>query len=126
MENIKCPPPDLNVGGDFLVTLAMSQARIFAPREFRLETGRLVNLLASRPQGFEKEALLRAFYKEFEFCSPLHRSSLIARLDKVIQRAREKFSPYGIYIQYSKSVRRWRVVIFESSETKFKKTSTAP
>lgn len=85
--------------------------RCIAPRELRLATGRLLSVLSAQPAGLSKDELLERLHPGFSTYSPARRRSLALCLDKTIQRARARFSPFGIRIVWSRSTGCFQVVI---------------
>lgn len=76
----------------------------------RQETTRLLNLLESCPGGLTKAEILESFYDDFTRSSPLRRSSLEVRLNKLLQRSRRRVRPHGGDIAFDRHTRLWRIV----------------
>lgn len=89
--------------------LAIAKARFFAPKEFLLESGRLVLTLSEFPQGLQKHDLLRHFYPAYASSSLQRRHSFEVCLNKVIQRSRQRFRHLGINIRFCKITRIWKL-----------------
>lgn len=78
--------------------------------EFRLETGRLVRLLAAYPSGLSKDELLERFYPNYASASARRKDSLETCMNKVLQRARPRFRPLGLDVSFNKETNSWRLV----------------
>lgn len=72
-------------------------------------TARLVRALAGHPEGLRKPDLLVLFYPDYPRASNLRRGSLEVCLNKLLQRARSRYAPYGVVIAFDRASRRWRV-----------------
>lgn len=97
----------------YLVKLSLARMEFLAPEEFKLETGRLLTLLSNRPEGIEKDALIREFYQQFDSASPMRQMCLVACLNKIIQRARQRFSRFGLTIEFCKREKIWLLMPVE-------------
>lgn len=76
----------------------------------RQETARLMTLLGSRPEGLTKPEILEAFYEDYARSSPLRKSSLEVRLNKLLQRSRRRIRLHGADVAFDRLTRRWRLV----------------
>lgn len=77
------------------------------PREFRLESGRLLETLAAHPRGLSTQELLCAFYSHYAHVSLPQRSSLNRCLTKLAQRARKRGAPHGVWISFDQKSKVW-------------------
>lgn len=107
-------PQEPVANSSVLVKLSLTRIEVLAPQELGLETGRLLMLLSSAPDGLTKGELVRLFYPDYEGSSPLRQGSLIGCLNKVIQRGRGRFERFGVTFYFCKKEKKWRLVPVES------------
>ena len=93
-----------------MVRFAMARAEFFAPQEFKLETGRLVQTLAQATEGLTKSEMLEAFYPCYREASFRRKESFETCMNKLLQRARPRFQPLGLDIAFCKFTSRWKLV----------------
>ena len=86
-------------------------------RSLRFETGRLVSVLATNPEGLKKSDLIEALYPGFSKASLNRRISLETSVAKLIQRARKKFADNGIIIHFERTSGIWTLNLPHSSRT---------
>lgn len=103
-------PRSMVAASKHLTEFALAKTKFLAPREFKLETGRAVGILAENPEGLSKDELVRKFYPDYDNASALRQSSLIAGLNKILQRARARFEPFGLTIVFCKASHKWLVM----------------
>jgi hypothetical protein len=100
---LRYPEEDRTKRVQYLVNLL----KFNAPYELKLMTGRVIQVLSRYPKGLSKQEFLREIYPDFSEASFYRKESLIICLNKLIQRARVRFSSYSIGINYDKSRKLW-------------------
>lgn len=93
-----------------LLKFSIARVEYFKPQEFALQTGQLVQMLASHSNGLSKTDILHHFYPGYLVASSRLKESLEICLNKLLQRARNRFHPLGLEITFCKYTNRWKVV----------------
>jgi hypothetical protein len=90
-----------------LLNLSRAYIALAMPGEFNLKTGQLLEALMAAPLGLTKHEILNRLFPEYPVVSPQMQRTLESRADKLLQRARKRYFPYGIHIHWTRNAQRF-------------------
>jgi hypothetical protein len=93
-----------------LLNLNRAQIDCSMPGEFNLKTGVLLDALIASPNGLTKQEILEKIFPEYPAVSFHQQSCLEARIEKIIQRARKRYTQFGILIHWTRNVGRFTAI----------------
>ncbi len=83
------------------------KAQKLTPKNFSHKTGQVIRLLQNNPTGLTHEEIQFFFYENLASASWTRRNSARMSIEKVIQRARQKFAPFHITIKFNQKTKRY-------------------
>jgi hypothetical protein len=90
-----------------LLNLSRAYIALALPGEFNLKTGQLLDALLTAPFGLTKREILEKLFPEYQTASPKLQRTLECRTDKILQRARKRYTAYGVHIHWTRNVGRF-------------------